>query len=158
MVLHFEEAVVKLLKAWYNEHNKRFPRNILYYRDGVSHSQYDELERIELSCFPTAFQKVAEVFGTHCPDIKVTTIIVTKRHSTRFFPTSPQRAMPRNGNCYPGALVDNAVTSPYFSDFYLQTQNAIKGTARPCHYFILRNEIGLTVQQLQDFVRLLHER
>ena len=33
------------------------------------------------------------------------------------------------------------VTSPYYRDFYLQSHSAIKGTARPTHHFVLRNDV-----------------
>jgi eukaryotic translation initiation factor 2C len=60
--------------------------------------------------------------------------------------------MPGNGNCPPGTLVDTAITSPYYQDFYLQSHNAIKGTAHPAHYFVLVNEMGLSETNIQDFV------
>jgi hypothetical protein len=45
-----------------------------------------------------------------------------------------------NSNCLPGTWVDRAVTSPYYRDFFLQSHSGIKGTARPTHYFFLRND------------------
>ena len=86
------------------------------------------------------------------PKFNTTVVIVTKRHSTRFFPRHSQDAMNNNGNCNPGLLVDSTVTSPYFTDFYLQSHNGIKGTARPCHYFVLRNEMAMTTAELEDLV------
>lgn len=45
-----------------------------------------------------------------------------------------------NNNCIPGTCVDSVVTSPYYQDFFLQSHSDIKGTARPTHYFILKND------------------
>lgn len=40
----------------------------------------------------------------------------------------------------------------YFSDFYLQSHNAIKGTARPCYYYVLNNGMEIPLDVLQDIV------
>jgi hypothetical protein len=47
------------------------------------------------------------------------------------------------------------VTSSCFQDFYLQSHNGIKGTARPAHYFMLENEMCLTEGQIHTFVSRL---
>lgn len=88
------------------------------------------------------------------PKFKLTAIVVAKRHHVRFFPQSndAKDCVPKNGNCKPGTLIDTAVTSPYFQDFYLQSHDAIKGTAKPAHYFVLVNEMGRTEKQWQEFV------
>lgn len=86
--------------------------------------------------------------------LNLTTVICTKRHSTRLYPVSASDAMMKNENCRPGMLVDTHITDPYYSDFYLQSQNAIKGTARPCHYFVLTNGMDFSMPELQDLVRL----
>ncbi|KAI1479681.1 Piwi-domain-containing protein [Daldinia eschscholtzii] len=41
----------------------------------------------------------------------------------------------------PGTVVDRGVTEARYWDFYLQSHYAIKGTARPIHYFVVRDEI-----------------
>ncbi|ORX92441.1 Piwi domain-domain-containing protein [Clohesyomyces aquaticus] len=58
--------------------------------------------------------------------------------------------MNRNDNWKPRTLVDQIVTSPYFMDFYLQSHNRIKGTAKSAHYFVLKNELGMKSADLQD--------
>lgn len=83
--------------------------------------------------------------------MKLTAFVVGKRHHVKLFPTTGD-AMPKNGNCKPGTVVDSMITSPYYRDFYLQSHNSIKGTAKSAHYFPLVNEMGLTEQQMQDFV------
>tara|TARA_R110002003_G_scaffold2071_1_gene23995 strand:- start:10339 stop:10914 length:576 start_codon:yes stop_codon:yes gene_type:complete len=156
MIINFQLAVDTALLKWCKIH-KRWPENILYYRDGVAESQYEELLRDEVSLIERAWDAVAARRQENVPappPLKVTTVIVTKRHSTRFFPTKAADSMPNNENCHPGTLVDSVITSPYFSDFFLQTQNAIKGTARPSHYFVLNNGMGITMTELQQLVRL----
>lgn len=157
----FKHAIVKLLIAWFALH-KNPPTNILYYRYGVSNNQYKQLVTDELAAFGEAFKEFAND-GQKLPavkkkitSIKVTTVIVTKRHSTRFFLTHPDDAMKGNENYFPGTLVESVVTSPYYGDFYLQTQNAIKGTARPCHYFVIKNEMKIPNTELQKLVCISH--
>jgi hypothetical protein len=152
IITSLEELLLPTLREWWGLHRK-WPRNVLYYRDGVSTSQYDEVIEKELPGISAAFNKLAEELKQErAPDFKLTAVIVTKRHSTRFFPTKQQDAMPGNENTLPGTLVDSIVTHPYYTDFYLQSHNGIKGTARPAHYFVLKNEMAMTMQQLQDLV------
>jgi eukaryotic translation initiation factor 2C len=153
MVEHFQEMVERLLVAWYDQpQHERFPANVLYYRDGIAKSQYAELEQTEIPAIQKAFAKVAEDKGVAVPLFNLTTVIVTKRHNTRLFPSTEKDAMNKNDNCHPGTLVDSVITDPYFSDFYLQSHNAIKGTARPAHYYVLNNGIGMNMGQLEQFV------
>jgi eukaryotic translation initiation factor 2C len=85
----------------------------------VSTSQYDEVISKELNEVAKAFTLVAQRVKVKVPDFKLTVVIVTKRHSTRFFPTKAGDAQNNNGNTKPGTLVDSIVTSPYYTDFYL---------------------------------------
>lgn len=153
MVQELFTAVQFALHKW-KQRNKRLPQNILYYRDGVADSQYDQVDAEEVSAIRKAWSDYIRDYAQDTPnaELKLTTVIVTKRHSTRFFPAMKQDAMKKNHNCKPGPLVESAVTSPYYSDFYLQSHNAIKGTARPCHYFVLHNGMGISMTQLQELV------
>ncbi len=49
----------------------------------------------------------------------ISVVITTKRHNRRFFTAT-------YGNCPPGTIVDNTVTRPDVTDFYLQSHNPIK--------------------------------
>ncbi|KAH7380393.1 hypothetical protein DE146DRAFT_295085 [Phaeosphaeria sp. MPI-PUGE-AT-0046c] len=156
IVHNLQNAVEWALKRWVEE-NKAWPENVLYYRDGVAESQYDEIKQKENSAIERAWNQCVqkESSDTNVPLLRLTTVIVTKRHSTRFFPEKAADAMPNNENCKPGLLVEGAVTHPYYGDFYLQTHNAIKGTARPCHYFVLRNDMGISMSDLEQFTHSL---
>jgi hypothetical protein len=98
MVEHFQEMVERLLVAWYDQpQHKRFPANVLYYRDGIAKSQYAELEQTEIPAIRNAFEKVAKDKKVAVPPFNLTTIIVTKRHNTRLFPSMEKDAMNKNG-------------------------------------------------------------
>jgi eukaryotic translation initiation factor 2C len=133
------------------------PKRIMYYRDGVSEGQYDQVIEHELSTFGRAYDQVLKEFSkrvnpkkdTRSPDIIA--IICGKRHHVRFYPQN-EASGDNFGNCHPGTTVDDVVTSPYYQDFYLQSHAGIKGTARPAHYFVIRNGDGTSVEDLRDFV------
>lgn len=145
------------VEAWYH-HNKRLPTNILYYRDGISDSQYMKVKDEELKQIKQGFHDYAgELLDENkpVPSVKLTAVIVTKRHNTRFFPNPPDEGHKTYGNCTPGTLVEQGVTSPYFTEFYLQSHAGIQGTAKAARYFVLENEMGMSANELQDLVKYL---
>ena len=81
-------------------------------------------------------------------DPKLTIVICGKRHHTRFFPTDAAHAAP-DGNPRPGTVVDRGTAAIYEYDFYLQAHGGRQGTARPTHYYVVHDEIGLGADQLQ---------
>lgn len=86
--------------------------------------------------------------------IKWVVVICTKRHHVRFFPKDgDSSAGDRNGNAYPGTLVERDVTHPFQNDFYLCSHSAIQGTARPVHYHIIKDDIGVNAD---DFQRMIY--
>lgn len=82
----------------------------------------------------------------------MTAIVAVKRHGTRLFPLSG--AGVENGNCPAGTLVDKGITSPFFSEFFLQSHHALQGTAIPTRYFVLENGILLDDCEIQRLVSL----
>ncbi|KAF2658625.1 Piwi-domain-containing protein [Lophiostoma macrostomum CBS 122681] len=159
---HFTETIYRCVKNWYYHWTPRvLPLNILFYRDGVADTQYktvldDEVPHIKAGW--TKFLRELKVNGVAVApntEVRITAVIVTKRHNTRFFPIKDEDTMKTNENCKPGTLVDNTVTSPYFQDFFLQSHNGLKGTARSAHYFVIKNDMNLSTTQLQDFTHNL---
>ncbi|KAF2867614.1 hypothetical protein BDV95DRAFT_597829 [Massariosphaeria phaeospora] len=144
------------LEDWWEEnHRETLPTNIIYYRDGVSSGQYDEVKRIEIAAIRTAYRAVALRTSQPHQEVNITAVVVGKRHHTRFYPLpGDQGDKFGNGNCLPGTNVDKLVTSPYYQDFYLQSHSGFKGTARPTHYFVL--EDGIRNLSLDDLCQLTH--
>jgi eukaryotic translation initiation factor 2C len=167
---------------WYDAHAGKYPDNILYFRDGVADSQYAAVKETELIKIRKAFNefyvdaekkvkeqqekqqkagnkskgkgKAKEEEKKEAPQVKITAVICTKRHHTRFYPIKEADKQTTNGqsNCKPGLLVDGAITHPFYTDLYLQSHNGQKGTAKAAHYFILTNEMGISVDHLQHLV------
>ncbi|KAJ7157556.1 argonaute-like protein [Mycena crocata] len=128
-----EEVLRKYIE--YREHvekkteGNRAPKRIIFYRDGVSEGQFQqvldqELPRIKRAC---ATLKINPM---------ITVIVVGKRHHVRFFPQDTRNA-DKSGNCPAGTVVDTGVAHPTEFDFYLQSHGGLLGTSRPAHYNIL---------------------
>ena len=84
---------------------------------------------------------------------KFVVVVASKRHHIRFFPKPNDRVgADRNGNPVPGTLVEKDVTHPFENDFYLCSHSAIQGTARPVHYHVLLDEVGLSTNQLHAMI------
>ena len=156
--------VKERIRDWVIENRKpkqpgKMPTNILYYRDGVSGAQYEQVRDVELpeirAAYTEIFQEAIDqkiVAETSVTGVNLTAIVAAKRHRVRFYPVPPKdQDQINSGNCTPGTFLEHVVTSPYFQDLYMQSRAAIKGAARPAHYFIVQEEMGKSV----DFYRKL---
>lgn len=148
----------------------KIPQRIIYYRDGVSESQYAAVKAIEIPQIRAAWGRarvraLAEGnTGMHIPEnVTITMVLVSKRHNTRFYPspanhplrdTEGERAKGK-GNLKPGVVIESVVTSPYWHDFYLNSHFGLQGTVRPCHYIVLEDENRMSAEGLQKLTFLL---
>ena len=149
MVSELTEMVVERLRMWRKKNKDALPEQILVYRDGVSEGQYDIVLRDELASFYKAFEKVYPAKG---PKPKIAIIIVGKRHHTRFYPIKEEDA-DNGGNTKNGTVVDRGITRHW--EFFLQAHTGLQGTVRPAHYVVVRDEIGLGVDGLEQLVSTL---
>lgn len=144
MVSELDFMLKTRLSLWKTKgKHAELPENILIYRDGVSEGQYDLVLNQELPLLRKACQEVYPAASTKKGLPHMTILVVGKRHHTRFFPTKMDgQTMDENtGNCKNGTIVDRHVTEARNWDFFLQAHNALQGTARPAHYFIVLDEI-----------------
>jgi eukaryotic translation initiation factor 2C len=103
--------MAKSLLAEYRKATNTLPERIIYLRDGVAEGQFAEVIRVELPAIRAAAKAIAPG-----KTIKITLIIVQKRHHTRLFPASPAEG-DRNGNVQPGTVVDTGIVHPVEFDF-----------------------------------------
>ncbi|KAI1075981.1 Piwi-domain-containing protein [Whalleya microplaca] len=135
-----------LLQKWYKKHRVA-PKHVYFLRDGVSEGQFQAVLDNEIKETKRVFRELFQ----HVPQFTV--IIATKRHHIRFFPKPGDKASgDRNNNPLPGTLVERDATHPKHFDFYLCSHVAIQGTARPVHYQVILNEIGIPVNPLQKMI------
>lgn len=158
--------------AWFNNSNldangktnapvNRLPKCILFYRDGVSESQYgmvldEEKEQIMRGCRKALvfLQKPANGNASLLKGVtwtpKLTLVVVTKRHHARFYPMleAPDINLPM------GTMVDNKIVTPFNWSFYLQSHHSELGTARSALYVVLFDDCNYTAYELQKIVSL----
>lgn len=119
------------------------PSSILFYRDGVSESQFAQLMEREVTAIKNAFRALATRHNQPATCLKLTFVVVGKRHHTRFFlKTAAESSKGTHHNVKPGLLVEDIVTTPHRYCFYLQSHAAPAGTARSAHYHVLLDEMG----------------
>ncbi|KAI9842921.1 MAG: hypothetical protein M1837_006753 [Sclerophora amabilis] len=149
MIQELRAMVFERLKAWFQANNNRLPTKVLFYRDGVSESQYATVCDEELPQIVQALEVAKKQFKLPNYRPLVTLVVVSKRHHTRFYQYPLSFGSTANQNTQAGLVVDSEVTSPYDFDFYLQAHKAIMGTAKPAHYYVLQNGMGLNADDLQ---------
>jgi eukaryotic translation initiation factor 2C len=119
------------------------PKRIIFYRDGVSEGEFQQVLDKELPLLRAA-----------CNELKIkpkiTIIIVGKRHHVRFFPQNEKDAGDKLGNCPAGTVVDREIGHPTDFDFYLQSHGGLLGTSRPSHYSVLLDENAFSADALQN--------
>ncbi|TVY84813.1 Protein argonaute 1B [Lachnellula suecica] len=151
------------VKAWYRKANGTIPRpkevlpkNILFYRDGVSESQYGMVYHEERQqIFDGCEQALAELKkeGNIAKNVKwvqpkLTLIVVGKRHHARFYPFDKILDQP-NANLPGGTVVDTDVVTPNHRNFYLQSHHSPKGTARSSHYVVIHDDLDYPMADLE---------
>ncbi|OEL34560.1 Protein argonaute 18 [Dichanthelium oligosanthes] len=169
-----EDIVKELLRA-FEEGCKRRPMRLIFYRlasfscslliimpwqltisstphpsftlrDGVSEGQFKQVLEQEIP----EIEKAWKALYNEKP--RVTFIVVQKRHHTRLFPDNhnDRRWMDRSGNILAGTVIDKNICHPTEFDFFLCSHSGTKGTSRPTHYHVLRDDNKFTADGLQS--------
>jgi len=140
-----EDMCVHVFEKFRDEMDK-FPKRILFYRDGVSEGEFETIITEELKSIRSACTKLDF-------DPTITLVVVGKKHKVVFFPRQADDnsgLIDRSGNCPPGMVVDTKITSPVEFDYYLLSHNGILGTSKPAHYNVLLDENNFTADGLQS--------
>ena len=151
MVQGLPAMVRNRLEIWKASNKQILPKRIIVYRDGVSEDQYQTVLNEEWDPKVMGELVFKKLYGNPKMWPKVSVIVVGKRHHTRFFPTKNEDKG-TNGNPKNGLVVDRGVTSGHMWDFFLQPHDAIKGTARPIHYVVIKDENSMDVDGLEKMV------
>lgn len=154
-----QRMVLERIMAWQKANGGIKPARILYYRDGVGNSQYVDIRHHEIPRIRDAWDKAPASPGNKGPKLlQITTVVVTKRHHSRFYPlpnATGKEEITKTENCVPGTVVDTSITSPYYFDFYLQSHEPEKGLARLTYYVVLQNEMNFGAEELQELTNAL---
>jgi len=146
MIHELENPIYELIGRhtwWKKEMEKKqnaSPKRIVYFRDGVSEGQFEQILAYELPA-------IKEACARHKINPTITVVVVGKRHHVRFVPTHGQAD--KSGNCPAGTVVEDVVGHPTEFDFYLQSHGGLLGTSRSAHYNVLYDENNFTPDSLQ---------
>ncbi|XP_078436610.1 protein argonaute MEL1-like [Wolffia australiana] len=144
-----ENSMIRKLLITFYKKVKQKPARIIFYRDGVSEGQFNEVLLYEVDAIRKACATLEENYFP-----RVTFIVVQKRHHTRLFPVDSKDA-DRSGNVLPGTVVDTGICHPTQFDFYLCSHAGIQGTSRPTHYHVLYDENNFSADNIQSFTNKL---
>jgi eukaryotic translation initiation factor 2C len=151
-VLHLAEMIEERLQIFL-ERRRVLPDRLVVYRDGLSEAQFAMCQTLEL---PQIQQAISKVYNNK-PHPPVILICAVKRHSARLFPElegqNDTQVVDSKGNPVPGSTVFDGITYGKNNDFFLVSHQTLQGTARPCHYVVLHNEIpGLSISDVATTV------
>ncbi|KAG5264999.1 hypothetical protein AALO_G00260340 [Alosa alosa] len=124
------------------------PTRIIYYRDGISEGQFNQVS-------PQVLQHELLAIREACIKLEkdyqpgITFVVVQKRHHTRLFCMDRNERVGKSGNIPAGTTVDTKITHPSEFDFYLCSHAGIQGTSRPSHYHVLWDDNHFTSDELQ---------
>lgn len=143
----FKEICKEHLKV-FARNNGAYPERILYYRDGVSEGQFDQVMAIEVRAMENACRELQPGYER---TVKITVVVVQKRHHTRLFPgkTGVGNEDRKNNNVPAGTIVDQLITAPNENQFFLVSHQSIQGVAKPTKYCILRDDGDYQIDDLQ---------
>lgn len=128
---------------------RELPKQIIFFRDGVSEEQFYTLVQTELA---DVEREVTKKYAAHGQDVpKMLVLCVVKRVNTRFY-AKTKANISGNGNLLPGLVVDTGVVRARGRDFYLQSQIPIQGTGKPTHYVVISDTIGVPMNVLQEAI------
>ena len=156
IIQDFKNVMIELLKTFQDENGRKLPDKIFYYRDGVSDGQFDQVMAIERNAMLQACQEMEPGYEKR---VKMTIVVVQKRHHIRFFPgkTGVGKDDRKNNNVPAGTIVDTVITRPNENSFLLASHQSPQGVTRPTKYCILLDEGNHSIDYLQGITNKVNE-
>jgi len=140
-VLNVEEMSQFMQNAMnhFKEKNRRFPEQVIVYRDGIASTQIEHVQKNEL----TGIKKAFDLLGLkEKRNVKLEYILVNKRVNSRFVEAETKMNVPK------GLVVDNDVVSSQYWDFYITPADAPEGcTSTPTRFIIIRDDLALSAKK-----------
>ena len=93
----------------------------MFYRDGVSEGQFDQVLKYEVRAVQEACVMLEKGYQPG-----ITFVVVQKRHHVRLFPADKRDECGKAKNIPPGTTVDQGITHPFEFDFYLCSHYGIQ--------------------------------
>ncbi|XP_032815439.1 protein argonaute-2 isoform X2 [Petromyzon marinus] len=143
-IIHDLSSMVRELLIQFYKSTRFKPTRIIFYRDGVSEGQFQQVLYHELLAIREACIRLEKEYRPG-----ITFIVVQKRHHTRLFCADRNERIGKSGNIPAGTTVDTKITHPTEFDFYLCSHAGIQGTSRPSHYHVLWDDNHFSADELQ---------
>lgn len=144
------QEIMKMHLMFFFKKTRTKPLRIIFYRDGVSEGQFQQVLNSELNAIRSACASLQKDY-----EPKVTFLVVQKRHHTRFFPTCREDEDGKNKNVPAGTIVDTIITHPWEMDFYLVSHASLQGTSRPTKYHKLWDDSDINEDDLEELTYYL---
>lgn len=122
--------------------NKKVPKRILFYRDGVGEQMIDLVKKHELEQIKAGLEAK---FPGEVP--KITFILVTKRISEKILKNTvggSKISNPQSGTIVSAQIIKSSM------EFFMIAQNVTEGTANPTRYQVILNECGYPLDVLHN--------
>ncbi|XP_074606193.1 protein argonaute-2-like isoform X2 [Acropora palmata] len=146
IITDLAEIVKELLIEFIKTNGSRKPSKILFYRDGVSEGQFDQVLVHEVR----AVQEACMKFAKHYRPPITFVVVRQKRHHTRLFSENGKEASAKAPTVPPETTVDSGITRPYEFDFSVCSHDKIQGTSRSTHYRVLYDDNNVTAASMEQ--------
>ena len=155
MIRALDEMFASRLELWAKLNNGELPELIFFYRDGVSDAQLEQVLDEELPLLERACKVVYGKFNKPLPQLYLQS--TQKRHIGRFYgPVNDKSgAFDQRRNPLPGLVIDQKVVSSKWADWYGISHKCLQGTSRPAHHITIYDEIGGSMDDLQELTNAL---
>lgn len=120
---------------------------IIVYRDGVGDGNIKSVLENEVAKIKESLQKIYDERRMH---FRFAFVLINKKINTRIFERH-DNSREKFVNPLPGTVVDDVITLPERTDFYLISQNAGRGTVAPVLYNVIDDNLGLSSDEMQKF-------
>jgi aubergine-like protein len=136
----------------YCKRNNEYPQHVLFYRDGIGHSEINTVRQMEmepmLDLLTAIYANEKEGLPEYTEDepISFNYVVVLKNINTRLaIETNRGLDNPR-----PGTVVDDDITLPGVIEFFLIAHHSNIGSASPSRYQVHKNEGNFDANFYQD--------
>lgn len=149
MIQALQDSMETLLTSFKARNRNQMPSRIIVFRDGVADGQFDQVLTKELPSIKGAL----ELMGYQTGSIPISIVVCQKMHHTRiFYEDGGEFINPCPGlvaDAYGGREGKDSITSARYLEYYINSHYALQGTAKPCKYTLIYDEIGLKISEIE---------
>lgn len=138
IITKMDKLMERLLHEYKCENRGKLPHQIIIYRDGVSYEEFERVRGVEICKASKVIEEISRTSNSSKPNLSY--IIAQKRHTMRFFKEMNNGTVQ---NPPGGTLIDQGIVPQEGREFYLYSNTSPQATARPLHYHVLLNGLGL---------------